>query len=157
MKGLGLYQVTQRNGERWSAARAYIHPFMATRANLRVEINAQARRILFEDKRAIGVEVRQGDEIRQLRARREVIVSSGAFQSPQLLMLSSVGDGTALAKHGIAATHHLPGVGRNLQDHPDFIFAYASDSPHFTGTSLRGIVRQIRAIMRYRRERRGPI
>jgi choline dehydrogenase-like flavoprotein len=152
---LGLYQVTQKNGERWSAAHAYIHPFMATRANLRVEINAHAMRILFEGKRAVGVEYRQRNEIRQLRARREVIVSSGAFQSPQLLMLS--GDGAALAKHGIAATHHLPGVGQNLQDHPDFIFAYESDSPHFTGTSFRAIARQIRAIMRYRRERRGPM
>jgi choline dehydrogenase-like flavoprotein len=156
-EGLGLYQVTQKNGERWSAARAYIHPFMATRANLRVEINAHATRILFEGKRAVGVEFRQGNEIRRLRARREVIVSSGAFQSPQLLILSGVGDSTALAKHGIATTHHLPGVGQNLQDHPDFIFAYQSDSPHFTGTSFRGIVRQIRAILRYRRERRGPM
>jgi choline dehydrogenase-like flavoprotein len=72
-------------------------------------------------------------------------------------MLSGVGDSAALSKHGIATTHHLPGVGQNLQDHPDFIFAYTSDSPDFTGTSFRGIVRQIRAIMRYRRERRGPM
>jgi choline dehydrogenase-like flavoprotein len=148
--------VTQKNGERWSAARAYIHPFMATRANLRVETDAQAGRILFEGKRAVGVEVRKGKEVRQLRVRREVIVSCGAFQSPQLLMLSGVGDGAELSKHGIATTHHLPGVGQNLQDHPDFIFAYESDSPHFIGMSFRGIVRQIRGIMRYRRERRGP-
>ena len=156
-EGLGIYQVTQKNGERWSAARAYIHPHLSTRANLRVEINAQATRILFEGKRAVGVEVRQGGAARKLAARREVIVSSGAFQSPQLLMLSGVGDGAELARHGIATTHHLPGVGQNLQDHPDFIFVYQSDSPHFTGTSFRGIMRQIRAIGRYRRERRGPM
>src|SRR6202789_2917426 len=83
-EGLGIYQVTQKNGERWSAARGYIHPFMATRPNLRVETNAQATRILFEGKRAVGVEYRQGKETRQIKARREVIVASGAFQTPQL-------------------------------------------------------------------------
>src|ERR1700720_3459498 len=100
-EGLGAYQVTQKDGERWSAARGYIHPFMATRANLRVETNAHATRILFEGKRAVGVEYRQGKNVRQIRARREVILSSGAFQSPQLLILSSVGDSAALAGHGI--------------------------------------------------------
>ena len=156
-EGLGLYQVTQMNGERWSAARAYIHPFMATRANLRVETAAHATRIVFEGKRAIGVEYRQGNEIRLLRARREVIVSCGVFQTPQLLMLSGVGDSAGLSKHGVATTHRLPGVGQNLQDHPNFIFAYASDSPEFMGMSFRGIARFIRAIMLYRRERRGPM
>jgi choline dehydrogenase-like flavoprotein len=156
-EGLGIYQVTQRNGERWSAARAYVHPHMGTRANLRVETQAQATRILFEGKRAVGVEYRQGEAVKQIRARREVIVSSGAFQTPQLLLLSGVGDSAALAEHGIATTHHLPGVGQNLQDHPDFIFAYLSDSPYFTGMSFSGIAHQLRAIMQYRRERRGPM
>jgi choline dehydrogenase-like flavoprotein len=156
-EGLGIYQVTQKNGERWSAARAYVHPHMATRANLRVETDAQASRILFEGKRAVGVEYRRGSETKQIRARREVIVASGAFQTPHLLMLSGVGDGAALAKHGIASVHHLPGVGQNLQDHPDFIFAYLSDSPHFTGMSFSGLAHQLRAIMQYRRERRGAM
>jgi len=156
-EGLGPYQVTQKNGERWSAARGYIHPFMTTRANLRVETNAHARRILFEGKRAVGVEYRQGKEIRQIRARREVILSSGAFQSPQLLMLSGVGDGAELAKHGIATTHHLPGVGKNLQDHPDFVFGFTSDAPHFASLSFGGIARTIKGIAQYRRERRGPM
>jgi choline dehydrogenase-like flavoprotein len=156
-EGLGIYQVTQKNGERWSAARGYIHPFMATRSNLRVEIAAHATRILFEGKRAVGVEYRQGKEQKQIRARREVIVSSGAFQTPQLLMLSGVGNGAALAKHGIASVHDLPGVGHNLQDHPDFIFAYTSDDPNFTGISFGGIARIFRAIGQYRRGRRGPM
>ena len=156
-EGLGAYQVTQKNGERWSAARGYIHPFVATRPNLRVETNAQATRILFEGKRAVGVEYRQGKETRQIRARREVIISSGAFQTPQLLMLSGVGDSAALAKHGIATTHHLPGVGQNLQDHPDFVFGFASDAPHFAGLSFGGIARIFKGIAQYRRERRGPM
>ena len=156
-EGLGIYQVTQKNGERCSAARAYIHPHMGNRANLRVETHAHATRILFEGKRAVGVEYRQGKELKQIRARREVIVSSGAFQTPQLLMLSGVGDSAALGKHGIATVHHLPGVGQNLQDHPDFVFGYMSDNPNFNGISLKALPRLLRAIGQYRRERRGPM
>jgi choline dehydrogenase-like flavoprotein len=156
-EGLGVYQVTQKNGERWSAARAYIHPHIGSRANLRVETGAHATRILFEGKRAVGVEYRQGKEFKQIRARREVIVSSGAFQTPHLLMLSGVGDAAALGKHGIASVHHLPGVGQNLQDHPDFVFGYMSDNPNFNGISLKGLPRLVRAIRQYRSERRGPM
>ncbi|OKO86742.1 glucose-methanol-choline oxidoreductase [Bradyrhizobium sp. NAS80.1] len=156
-EGLGIYQVTQKNGERWSAARAYVHPHMGKRANLRVETQAHATRILFEGKRAVGVEYRQGKEVKQLRARRELILAAGAFQSPQLLMLSGIGDATALGARGIASVHHLPGVGQNLQDHPDFIFGYMSDNPNFAGLSLKGMPRLIRAILQYRRERRGPL
>lgn len=156
-EGLGIYQVTQRNGERWSAARAYVHPHIGRRPNLHVETNAHATRILFEGKRAVGVEYRQGKELRQLRARREVLLAAGAFQSPQLLMLSGVGDAAALGRHGLASVHHLPGVGQNLQDHPDFIFGYMSDNPNFAGISLKGMPRLVRAIMQYRRERRGPL
>jgi choline dehydrogenase-like flavoprotein len=72
-------------------------------------------------------------------------------------MLSGVGDGAALTRHGIAAVHHLPGVGQNLQDHPDFIFAYTSDNPNFTGVSFGGLARIFRGIGQYRRERRGPL
>jgi choline dehydrogenase-like flavoprotein len=130
---------------------------MGSRANLRVETQAQATRILFEGKRAVGVEYRKGKELKQIRARREVIVSSGAFQAPQLLMLSGVGDSAALGKHGIESVHHLPGVGQNLQDHPDFIFGYMSDNPNFVGLSFKGLPRIFRAIGQYRRERRGPM
>lgn len=156
-EGLGVYQVTQKNGERWSAARAYVHPHMGTRPNLRVETQAHATRILFEGRRAVGVEYMQGKQKKVLRARREVIVASGAFQSPQLLMLSGVGDAAALGKHGIASVHHLPGVGQNLQDHPDFVFGYMSDNPNFNGISLKQLPRLLRAIGQYRRERRGPM
>jgi choline dehydrogenase-like flavoprotein len=156
-EGLGIYQVTQKNGERCSAARAYIHPYMGSRANLRVETGAHATRILFEGKRAVGVEYRQGKALKQIRARREVIVSSGAFQTPQLLMLSGVGDSTEMGKHGIATVHHLPGVGQNLQDHPDFVFGYMSDNPNFNGISLKALPRLLRAIGQYRRERTGPM
>jgi choline dehydrogenase-like flavoprotein len=156
-EGLGIYQLTQKNGERCSAARAYIHPHMDSRANLRVETHAHATRILFDGKRAVGVEYRQGKELKQIRARREVILAAGAFQTPQLLMLSGVGDSAELGKHGIAAVHHSPGVGQNLQDHPDFVFGYMSDNPNFNGISLKALPRLLRAIRQYRRERRGPM
>lgn len=156
-EGLGIYQVTQKNGERWSAARGYIHPHMGGRPNLRIETQARATRILFEGKRAVGVEYMQGKEKKVLRARREVILSAGAFQSPQLLMLSGVGDAAALGKHGIASVHDLPGVGQNLQDHPDFVFGFASDAPYFSGLSWSGIGRILKGIGQYRRERRGPM
>jgi choline dehydrogenase-like flavoprotein len=156
-EGLGIYQVTQHNGERWSAARAYIHPYMGTRANLRVKTQARAISIVFEGKRAVSVKYREGNELKEIRARREVILAAGAFQTPQLLMLSGVGDQVALAKLGIASVHHLPGVGQNLQDHPDFIFNYKSDNPNFSSLSLRGIGRILSGIAQYRRERRGPM
>jgi choline dehydrogenase-like flavoprotein len=124
---------------------------------LRVDTEARATRILFERNRAIGVEYLQGKETKQIWARREVILSSGAFQTPQLLMLSGIGDNAALAKHGIATTHHLPGVGQNLQDHPDFVFGFTSDAPYFAGLSFGGIARIFKGIAQYRRERRGPM
>ncbi len=156
-EGAGIYQVTQKDGERWSAARGYIHPFLGKRPNLKVETKAHATRILFEGKRAVGVEYRQGKTTKIVRARREVILAAGAFQSPQLLMLSGIGDAAALKQHGIASLHHLPGVGQNLQDHPDFIFAFRSDLPNFTGLTFPGIKRIFKAIGQYRRERRGPM
>ena len=131
--------------------------YMRSRANLRVETKAQATRILFEAGRAVGVEYRQNDQLRQVRAVREVILSSGAFQTPQLLLLSGIGDAATLKPFGIEPVHHLAGVGRNLQDHPDFIFSYASNSPYFTGTSFKGIGRLLSTIGQYRREGRGPL
>src|SRR5262249_1718531 len=131
------------------------HPHMTSRANLHVATKAQATKILFEGKRAVGVEYMQGKKKKTIRARREVIMAAGAFQSPQLLMLSGVGDGKALAQHGITSLHHLPGVGANLQDHPDFVFVYASDYPHFVHASLGRLPSLLRAFQQYRRARRG--
>ena len=152
-EGVGVYQVTQKNGERWSAARAYIHP----RSNLAVTTEAPASKILFSGRRAAGVQYRQGAETREVNARREVILASGAFQSPQLLMLSGVGDAKHLQKFGIEVVRDLPAVGRNLQDHIDFVFSYGSESRDLVGISFGGIARLLREIGRYRREGRGMI
>lgn len=156
-EGVGLYQVTQDNGERWSSYRAYLEPHVGVRDNLRVETGAQTLKILFEGRRAVGVEYLQKGQRKQLRARREVLLSAGALQSPQLLMLSGVGDRDELAGHGIDSVHHLRGVGRNLQDHPDFIFAYKSRDDNLLGLSLRGGLHLMKEIGRYRRERRGLV
>lgn len=154
-EGIGVHQVTQKNGERWNAARAYLHPHLASRPNLQVITNALVRRIVFSGKRASGVEFRQGGEIRTLRARREVILSAGAFQSPQLLMLSGIGPGTELQEFGIPVIHDLPGVGKNLQDHPDYVFNYTAKSLDLIGLSLAGSVRMLQDIGRYRKDRTG--
>ncbi|KVM87410.1 GMC family oxidoreductase [Burkholderia stagnalis] len=156
-EGIGIYQVTQKQGERWSAARAYLLPHIGRRSNLTVETHAQVRRILFEGRRAVGVEVLQNGTVRTLSARREVVLAAGAFQTPQLLMLSGVGPMHELARFGIQTVQHLPGVGRNLQDHPDFIFGYRTRSVDTMGVSLRGSLRMLREILRFRSERRGML
>ena len=148
----GWWIFTHKNGERHSAAKAYLTPHLS-RPNLRVITGAHATRILFEGPRAVGVEYRQGGTLQQVRAARELLLSAGALLSPQLLMLSGVGDQAALTSHGIAPVHHLPGVGANLQDHPDFVFTYTSDNPNFTAMSFAGIARLLRGIGQYRRER----
>ncbi|WP_119289988.1 GMC family oxidoreductase [Azohydromonas sediminis] len=156
-EGFGLYQVTHRDGERCSAAKAYLTPHLG-RTNLHVRTGVQALRVVFEGRRAVGVEVREGGQVRTLRARREVLLSAGALQSPQLLMLSGIGPGAALQRHGIAVVHDLPGVGANLHDHPDVVLGY--DAPHLTelfGISLAGAVRAVRGIVEWRRRRTGML
>ena len=153
-EGVGYYQVTQKNGERWSAARAYLAPNLA-RPNLSVRTRAHATRIVFEGRRAVGVEYRQGGELCTVRARRETILSAGALQSPQLLMLSGVGDAQALSTLGLPVVANLPAVGRNLRDHVDFVIAYESPRKDLIGFMPGDIVNAFRSAMRYRRDRRG--
>ncbi|MDR3421192.1 MAG: choline dehydrogenase [Xanthobacteraceae bacterium] len=114
--GCGLFQVTQKNGERWSAARAYLHP-AAARKNLTIVTKAQATRVLIEKGRAVGVEyVRRGKRHR-VRAEREVVLAGGGINSPQLLLLSGIGPAAELKGIGVPIMLDLPGVGKNLQDH----------------------------------------
>ena len=119
-EGFGLYQVTQRAGERMSVAKAYVRPHLE-RANLKVFTRCQARRIRIESNRAVGVEVMHQGQALDIQARREVLLSAGAFGSPQLLMLSGVGPGTHLQDFGVNVLHDLPGVGAHLHDHIDAV------------------------------------
>ena len=115
-EGFGKPDFTIHRGERASTAKRYLEPVRA-RANLRVEIHALSSRILFEGRRAVGVEYLQNGRVVRARAAREVILSGGAYNSPQLLLLSGIGRPDDLRQAGITVIHELPGVGQNLQEH----------------------------------------
>jgi choline dehydrogenase-like flavoprotein len=156
-EGLGVYQVTHDNGERCSAARAYLFPHLK-RPNLTILTQATTHKILIEHKTAVGVLVEHAGKTYPIKARKEVLLSAGAMQSPQLLMLSGIGDSAELNEHGIETVHHLPGVGKNFHDHPDFIFGYTvKESTGTFGISLSGSIDMLKQIGRYRKERRGMI
>jgi choline dehydrogenase-like flavoprotein len=160
-EGAGLYQVTQffgegKNGERCSAAAAYLHPVM-DRPNLTVITKARAREVLFAGRRAIGVAYRQGGEEKIVQATREVILAGGAFASPQLLMLSGIGPAAELARHGIAVRQDLAGVGANLQDHLDFILVWKSNVAEGLALSPSGTLLAIQQILRWKKDGTGLI
>lgn len=155
-EGFGMYQVTQKNGERHSVAAAFIHPVM-DRNNLTVKTNAIAHRILIEDNQANGVVFKQDGKIQEIRARKEVILAGGAFASPQLLMLSGIGPGEHLRDMGIEVKHDLPGVGQNLQDHIDYTTAYKSPSRDLFGLSLAGGASLVKSIFEWRNHRTGML
>ncbi len=125
--GVGWYQLTQRNGMRCSAAVAYLHPVLG-RENLTLIPAAHVTRVLLDGPRATGVEVDRGGELTEILAAREVILCAGAYQSPQILLLSGVGPAADLALVGIAPVHELP-VGQGLQDHPATWITYTTDQP----------------------------
>lgn len=163
-EGFGYYQVTQHNGERWNAARAYLHRGKTTdgrynggRPNLHVMTGAQALRIVFEGRRAVGVVVARDGVEQVLRARREVIVSGGVFNSPQLLLASGIGPAGQLRALGIEVRQDLPGVGENLQDHLDIVINTQLDSTDLFGATLRGGLRLFKEMRRYRRDRTGML
>ncbi|HEX4438301.1 MAG TPA: GMC family oxidoreductase N-terminal domain-containing protein [Solirubrobacteraceae bacterium] len=116
--GVSMFQVTQRNGQRFSAADAYLRPAM-TRPNLEVRTGVEVRGVELDGGRATGVRIKRGRSSEEVvRAEREVILAAGAIGSPQLLLLSGIGAAEELKTAGVTARHELPGVGRNLQDHP---------------------------------------
>jgi choline dehydrogenase-like flavoprotein len=154
-EGVGWYQVTQKNGERWSVARAYLDPARG-RPNLTIETGAFATQVLFDGRRAVGVRYTQGGQVRELRARREVLLAAGALQSPQLLLVSGIGPGTHLQQLGIPTVADLP-VGENLQDHPDIIINRRVDNTDLLGLSPAGAWKLMRGIGDWRRERRGVL
>ncbi|VVE13232.1 glucose-methanol-choline oxidoreductase [Pandoraea horticolens] len=126
--GFSRLQMTIRNGRRCSAASAYLHPARA-RAGLRVEVNALASRVLLEGDKAVGVEYWQNGVKHVAMASREVLLSGGVINTPQLLMLSGIGDPQQLSQIGVPALVASPGVGRNLQDHPSVIVMYRRAMP----------------------------
>jgi choline dehydrogenase-like flavoprotein len=165
-EGVGAFQVTHKNGERFSAAKAYLTPHLE-RPNLQVITGALTTRVLTEmvdgRPRATGVEYRPdggrgAPEVLELNLGGEVVLSAGAFNSPQLLMLSGIGPAGQLREHGIKQVHELPGVGENLHDHPDVVIVV--NAPKLTdlfGLSLTGVWRMLRGIFEWRRARSGML
>lgn len=152
-EGAGLVQANQIFGRRHSAADAYLKP-ISDRKNLQIRVKAQVSRVLIEDRAATGIEYHRPDGTRHVaRVRRDVILSAGAIASPQLLMLSGIGDAAKFSDHGPIA-HHLPGVGKNLQDHVGVYLTYRVDQP--TYNSEAGLVKSALHGLNWLMRGRGP-
>lgn len=157
-EGVGLYQVThfhgEKQGQRCSSAAAYVHP-VEDRPNLTIITKALASRIIIEDKRATGVVYRQGNKEKSIKARAEVIVSSGAFGSPHLLLLSGIGPADHLREFGIDVIHDSPNVGENLQDHLDIVFDYEVNTKDVFGIGFGAGRRLLKALPQWRKDGTG--
>ena len=142
-EGFGFYDLTIRDGQRVSAAAAYLRPLLGLRRNLEVRSHARAQKLLLADGRCLGVVYAhsQGRPPHRLLAAREVIVCAGALQSPQLLMLSGIGDPAHLHAHGVACVVERPEVGANLQDHLDVALAHVCTAPLTVHAATRGVRR----------------
>ena len=152
-EGFGRFPMNAAAGYRWSTARAYLRP-AARRPNLTIRVGCHIDRILFEGRRAVGVEGRRNGRRYRARARREIVLSAGAFNSPKLLMLSGVGPPDHLRAHGIDVVQELPGVGRNLQDHQIGSIQMACRQPVSLAGHLRAASR-VRAVVRWLLRRDG--
>lgn len=155
-EGVGMRQATIRGGQRDSTARSFLRPALG-RSNLTVMTRSRARRILFEGRRASGVEYVRAGETLRLEARREIILASGTIQSPQLLLCSGVGDGAELQSLGIKVVHDLPGVGRNLHDHLAAPVRFDMADSTSYGLSLRALPRDLWNVLEYLVARQGPL
>jgi choline dehydrogenase len=153
-EGWGWYQMTRRDGQRCSTARAFLEPARA-RPNLTVFIKSMATRVCMEGKRATGVEIIQKGKRLTLRAAREVIVSSGAIGSPQLLMLSGIGHGPEIKQAGVQPLHELPGVGKHLLDHLDVMVQHQCTSKQTHGLAPGMVPRGIKALWDYHMHHKG--
>ncbi len=155
-EGFGLYQVTQRNGERWSAARAYVEP-IREQGNFSIRTNTLVEKLVIEQGRVTGVRVRRGKRSEMLYARRGVILAAGAFNSPQILMLSGVGPAQHLKDNGIDVALDHPAVGSNLQDHLDYVSAWETESDVPIGGTIKGTLRMAAAMLEHRKSRTGAM
>jgi choline dehydrogenase len=156
-EGWGPYQLTVHDGQRWSAAKGYLHPALK-RPNLTCLTGARTTRIVIEDGRAVGVEY-MDDKTKAktiVHANAEVLLCAGAVQSPQILQLSGVGDSEALAAHGIPVVHELKGVGANLQDHLDVTLSWECPLPITAYSMRKGLIKTLGVGMNYMFFNKGP-
>jgi len=155
-EGVGYFQATARNGLRCSTAVAFLRP-ARTRPNLVVRTEAHVARVAFDDRRAHGVAYRHGGADHTALARREVLVASGAIQSPQLLELSGLGDAKRLQSLGIPVVHDLPAVGENLHDHLQARLIYRTREKITVNDDLQSLPRKIAMVWKFAFGRRGPL
>jgi len=155
-EGCGYFHVNQKRGFRWNTAQGFLKPVRG-RANLTVLTGAQARKLRFEGKRVAGVEVRYRGAETSVRARREVILATGAVGSPQLLQLSGIGPGALLQGFGIPVRHELPGVGENLQDHLQLRTAYKVSNAKTMNERANSLLGRAGMGLEYILFRRGPL
>jgi choline dehydrogenase len=153
--GVSWAQANVRNGQRWSSSRAFLEPVLS-RPNLRVETGVLVRRVVFESRKAIGVEYLQSGTARRATVKREIILSAGALNSPQLLEASGVGQGQLLQRLGIPVVHALGGVGENLQDHLCVTTSYQLQGISSINEDVRGVGLAI-AAMKYLFARKGVL
>jgi len=153
-EGAGYFQLTAKNGRRWSTAVGYLRQ-ARRRGNLKVATNALASRVLFEGRRAVGVEYRQDGKTQVARANAEVILAGGAFNSPQLLQLSGVGPAELLRSHGVEVVADMPGVGEDLQDHLQVRMQYRCTEPITMNDVINSFRQRIHAGLRYALLRKG--
>jgi choline dehydrogenase len=156
LEGVGIYDINTRDGLRDSSSRAYLEPALS-RPQLALEHHSLVERIVFnERRRAVGVVYRSNGELRECRAVKEVILAAGAVDTPKLLQLSGVGDAALLRNHGITVTHHLPAVGRNLQDHVCASYYYRANRKTLND-QFRSWVGKAHAGLQFLLTRRGPL
>ena len=155
-EGVGFFQLTSRNGRRCSAAVAYLNP-VKSRANLQIITHAQVEKVLIEGNRAIGVTYTdRSGTLQTVKARKEIVLSGGAINSPQLLMLSGIGEAAQLAANGIEVKHDLPGVGKNMQDHLQARLVYKCNEPTLND-EVSSLFGQAKIGLKYLTTRTGPM
>ncbi|MEH6660918.1 MAG: GMC family oxidoreductase N-terminal domain-containing protein [Parasphingorhabdus sp.] len=153
-EGMGIYQVTQKGGERWTAARAYVEP-ARSRSNLTIRTKSLVEKLTIKDGRVTGVQIKRGSGSETINARAAVVLSAGAFGSPHILQLSGIGPAAHLKDKGVDVIVDKPEVGANLKDHIDFVSGYQTESKELIGDSLAGTVRMAKAIFQHRFKRTG--
>lgn len=155
-EGVGFFQLTSRNGRRCSAAVAYLNP-VKSRENLQIITHAQVERVIIEGKRATGVTYTdRSGTVQTIKARKEIILSGGAINSPQILMLSGIGEAAHLAENGINVVHDLPGVGKNMQDHLQARLVYKCNEPTLND-EVGSLFGQAKIGLKYLMFRAGPM
>ena len=154
-EGVGYFKVNQRDGWRLNTSKAFLRPVKD--AKLKVEVHARTERLLIENGRVVGVTYRQNGELKEARAGREVVLSAGAINSPQILQLSGIGPGEVLQEHGIDVRHEVAGIGANLQDHLQLRCAWKLDGAKTLNTMANSMIGKAKIGLEYLLKRSGPM